>query len=145
MPRVVVAFLAITAIAFGSLTPLTATATPSSATVDCNQPTSQPIAWVDLPSTHAFQALPSKDGCWIFVSLATGNGEAGDSDPAAKIAIFARKAGRISLSRVVHVGGNPNGMVLTHDGTMLVLADGNRVAAYFRTWKSRFGILERRH
>jgi hypothetical protein len=130
MPRVVVAFLATTAIAFGSLTPLTATATPSSATVDCNQPTSQPIAWVDLPSTHAFQALPSKDGCWIFVSLATGNGEAGDSDPAAKIAIFARKAGRISLSRVVHVGGNPNGMVLTHDGTMLVLADGNRVVFF---------------
>jgi DNA-binding beta-propeller fold protein YncE len=94
---------------------------------DCNQPASEPIAWVDLPGTHAFQALPSKDGCWIFVSLATGNGEASDSDPAAKIAILARNGGRISLRRLVHVGGNPTGMVLTHDGAMLVLADGNRV------------------
>ena len=55
------------------------------------------------------------------------DGEAGDSDPAGKIAVLARGAGRISLRRVVHVGGNPNGMALTHDGTMLVLADGNRV------------------
>jgi DNA-binding beta-propeller fold protein YncE len=127
MPRVVVTFLAITAIAFGSFIPLTATATPSSATPDCNQPTSQPIAWVDLPSTHAFQALPTKDGCWIFVSLATGKDEASDSDPAGQIAVFARHAGRISLRRVIHVGGNPNGMALTHDGHMLILADGNRI------------------
>src|ERR1700732_409178 len=103
----------------------TARAMPSSATTDCNQAPSAPITWIDLPSTHAFQALPSKDGCWIFVSLATGDGEASDSDPAGNIAILARNGGRISFARVVHVGGNPNGMTLTHDGKILVLADGN--------------------
>jgi DNA-binding beta-propeller fold protein YncE len=97
---------------------------------DCNRPASESITWVDLPGTHAFQALPSNDGCSIYVSLATGNAEASDSDPAAKIAILARSAGRISLRRVIHVGGNPNGMALTHDGTMLVLADGNRVGFF---------------
>jgi DNA-binding beta-propeller fold protein YncE len=131
MRRIVVAaFLTITAIASGFISPLKATAAPSSATVDCNRPGSEPIAWVDLPSAYAFQALPSHDGCSIFVSLATGNGEASDSDPAAKIAILARNAGRTSLRRVVHVGGNPNGMALTHDGKMLVLADGNRVGFF---------------
>ena len=127
---VVAAFLAIAATGSGFITPLTATAASSSATVDCNQPASEPIAWVDLPSAHAFQALPSNDGCWIFVSLAIGHSEARDSDPAGRIAVLARNAGRISLHRVVHVGGNPNGMALTHDGTMLVLADGNRVGFF---------------
>ena len=105
-----------------------AKASPSSAFTDCNQPASEPITWVDLPGLQAFQALPAKDGCWIFVSLATGHDEASDSDPAGQIAVFARKAGRITLHRVVHVGGNPNGMALTHDGRMLIVADGNRVA-----------------
>jgi DNA-binding beta-propeller fold protein YncE len=123
-------FLAIAAIASGLVAPRTATSAPASATTDCNQAAPEPIAWVDLPSTHAFQALPSKDGCWIFVSLATGDGEASDSDPAGKIAILARNGGRISVRRVVRVGGNPNGMTLTHDGKMLVLADGNRVGFF---------------
>jgi hypothetical protein len=120
--------LATAATALGFITPLAATAAPASATEDCNQPTIDPIAWVDLPSLQAFQALPTKDGCWIFVSLASGHDEASDSDPAGQIAVFARKAGRITLRRVVHVGGNPSGMAITHDGRTLILADGNRVA-----------------
>jgi DNA-binding beta-propeller fold protein YncE len=103
-------------------------AAASSAPMICNQPTPDPIASVDLPSTHAFQALLTKDGCWIFVSLATGKDDASDSDPAGQIAVLARTAGRITLRRVVHVGGNPNGMALTHDGRMMILADGNRIA-----------------
>jgi DNA-binding beta-propeller fold protein YncE len=130
MRRVAIAATLAMAVGSGVITPLKATATPSSATVNCNQPAPEPIAWINLPSTHAFQALPSKDGCWIFVSLATGNGEAGDLDPDAKIAVLARNAGRISLPRVVNVGGNPNGMALTHDGKMLLLADGNRVGFF---------------
>ena len=128
MRRAVIStLLALAAIATGSITPLTATWAQSKSAADCNQPTPGPIAWVDLPSTHAFQALPTQDGCWVFVSLATGKSEASDSDPAGQIAILARAAGRTSLRRVVHVGGNPNGMALTHDGRMLILADGNRV------------------
>jgi DNA-binding beta-propeller fold protein YncE len=104
-----------------------AKALPSPDPTNCNQPTPEPIAWVDLPSDYAFQALPTKDGCWIFVSLATGKDDASDSDPAGQIAVLARTAGRITLRRVVHVGGNPNGMALTHDGRTLILADGNRL------------------
>jgi DNA-binding beta-propeller fold protein YncE len=98
--------------------------------VDCNQPASEPISWVNLPGAHAFQALPSNDGCWIFVSLAPEDVAATVANPAAQIAIFAKKAGRISLSRVVRVGGNPSGMALTHDGQVLVVADGNRVGFF---------------
>jgi hypothetical protein len=65
-----------------AITASTARSVPFSARTDCNQPTPEPIAWVDLPSDHAFQALPTKDGCWIFVSLATGKDAASDSDPA---------------------------------------------------------------
>jgi DNA-binding beta-propeller fold protein YncE len=130
MPRVVIAFLAIAAIASGLGALRTAIAAQSTAPSDCNQPTPNPTAWVDLPSTFAFQALPTEDGCWIFVSLATGKSDASDSDPAGKIAVLARTAGRISVSRTVHVGGNPNGMTLTHDGKTLVLADGNRVGFF---------------
>jgi DNA-binding beta-propeller fold protein YncE len=119
-------FLAITAIA-SCLGILRAAASPTTA---CNQPAAEPIAWVNLPGAHAFQALPSNDGCWIFVSLAPEDVAATAANPAAQIAIFTRKAGRISLSRVVRVGGNPSGMALTHDGQVLVVADGNRVGFF---------------
>ena len=132
--RAVITLLAIAAITTSSITPLTATSAQSQVTAECNQPTPGPIVWVDLPSTHAFQALPTQDGCWVFVSLATGKSEASDSDPAGQIAILARAVGRASLRRVVHVGGNPNGMALTHDGHMLILADGDRVG-FFDTAK----------
>jgi DNA-binding beta-propeller fold protein YncE len=102
----------------------------ASPTTDCDQPASEPISWVTLPGAHAFQALPSSDGCWIFVSLAPEDVAATAANPAAQIAVFARRAGRISLSRVVRVGGNPSGMVLTHDGTILIVADGNRVGFF---------------
>lgn len=120
-------FLAITA-AIGSC--LCVSRVAASPAPDCNQPTPEPIVWVNLPGAHAFQALPSQDGCWVFVSLAPEEVAASDSDPAAAIAVFARKAGRVSLSRVVRVGGNPSGMALTHDGTILVVADGNRVGFF---------------
>jgi DNA-binding beta-propeller fold protein YncE len=119
-------FLAITAI--GSCLGISRAA--ASPTTDCNQQAAEPIAWVNLPGAHAFQALPSSDGCWIFVSLAPEDVAATAANPAAQIAIFARKAGRISLSRVVRVGGNPSGMALTHDGQVLVVADGNRVGFF---------------
>jgi DNA-binding beta-propeller fold protein YncE len=119
-------FLAITAI--GSCLGISRAA--ASPTTECNQPAAEPIAWVNLPGAHAFQALPSNDGCWIFVSLAPEDVAATAANPAAQIAIFARKAGRISLSRVVRVGGNPSGMALTHDGQVLVVADGNRVGFF---------------
>ncbi|HEY0799245.1 MAG TPA: YncE family protein [Steroidobacteraceae bacterium] len=97
-------------------------------TESCNQPADDAVTWIDLPGQLPFQALPSADGCWIFVSLATGNGEASDNEPKGGVALLKRSGGHIGVIRVTHVGGNPTGMVLTHDGQLLVVADGNRIA-----------------
>ncbi len=129
LSRIVV--LALLAHSAGAAAPTPAPSLSPPSTVqasECNQPARDPVAWVDLPGKLPFQALPSKDGCWIFVSLAVGDSEASDSEPAAQIAVFKRQAGQISLVRTVHVGGNPTGMVLTHDGRLLIVADGQRVA-----------------
>jgi DNA-binding beta-propeller fold protein YncE len=89
---------------------------------DCNRPPSQPITFVDVPS-NPFQALPSADGCWVFVSMPGGPAR-GQS----KIGVLRRAAGSLRLERVIPIDGNPTGMVLTHDGRMLIVADGPRVA-----------------
>jgi DNA-binding beta-propeller fold protein YncE len=94
----------------------------------CNEPAADSVVWIELPGELPFQALPSTDGCWIYVSLATGDGEARDDDPRGNVALLRRSRGHIGLVRVAHVGGNPNGMALTHDGRLLAVADGNRVA-----------------
>lgn len=96
--------------------------------LSCNQPAPEAVAWVNLPGDLPFQALPSADGCWIFVSLASGKDEARNNDPKGKVALLRREGGQITLKRSVAVGGNPAGMVLTHDGLMLIVADGNRIA-----------------
>jgi DNA-binding beta-propeller fold protein YncE len=97
-------------------------------TASCNQSADDAVTWVDLPGQLPFQALPSADGCWIFVSLAAGNGEASDNEPKGSVALLKRSGGHIDLIHLTHVGGNPSGMVLTHNGQLLVVADGNRVA-----------------
>jgi DNA-binding beta-propeller fold protein YncE len=102
-------------------------APPASAqAIDCNQPAHEAVTWIDLPG-QAFQALPSADGCWIFVSLPVGDSNADDASTA-RVGVFRRSAGDISLVRTVPVGGNTTGMVLTHDARLLVVADGRRVA-----------------
>jgi DNA-binding beta-propeller fold protein YncE len=120
------AVLAVIVVLAGILASAKAAQTPD--TASCNQPAHDAVTWIDLPGQLPFQALPSTDGCWIFVSLATGNGEAGDNEPKGGVALIKRSAGHMELVRVIHVGGNPTGMVLTHDGQLLVVADGNRVA-----------------
>jgi DNA-binding beta-propeller fold protein YncE len=108
--------------------PVPSTATQPSDTSSCNQPADDPVTWIDLPGQLPFQALPSADGCWIFVSFASGNDQALDNEPKGRVALLKRRGGHIEVVRFTHVGGNPLGMVLTHDGEVLVVADGNRVA-----------------
>jgi DNA-binding beta-propeller fold protein YncE len=126
LPRVTLRHLACLLAGLGVLAQQSAYAAAPAA--DCNQPARDAVTWVDLPGARAFQALPSDDGCWIFVSLATGDGAAADDHPEAKVAVFSRSGGRITLARTVHIGGNPTGMVLTHDQRTLIVADGNRLA-----------------
>ena len=94
---------------------------PTSAVADCNAPARDSITMLEVPG-NPFQALPSADGCWIFVSLANVAGSH------AGIAIVHRDGGKTSVDRVIGLSGNPTGMQLTHDGRLLVVADGNRLA-----------------
>jgi DNA-binding beta-propeller fold protein YncE len=88
----------------------------------CNVPLAQAITVVNVPN-NPFQALPSADGCWVFVSMPTGpQGRSG------AIAVLRRADGRLRLAHVAHIDASPTGMALTHDGSMLIVAGGPRIA-----------------
>ena len=84
---------------------------------ECNRAMANPLVHVTLPGSP-FTALPSADGCWLFVSL---------TQPRPEVAVIARSNGGLSLKRVVSLPGWPMGMVLTHDGKLLIVADGPNV------------------
>ena len=99
----------------------------------CNQATANPVVTLDLPG-RPFQAVPSADGCFVFVSLA-GPVEPGDPrrppEPGAAkggVALVSREEGSPSLRSVTPLEGSPYGMALTHDGRLLVVAGDDRMA-----------------
>lgn len=94
-------------------------ATPSAAA--CALSLKESSTFVSLPS-HPFQALPSADGCWLFA----GQTAAAPGQPSG-IAVLRNVDGAFRLERVLPIGGNPGGMVLTHDGTLLIVTNGKTV------------------
>jgi len=58
---------------------------------------------------------PSKDGCWVFVSL-VGRGENSG------IAVLKRSGGKVELVHVVQLQSSPTGITVTHDGKLLIAA-----------------------
>lgn len=84
---------------------------------ECNQAMANPLVHVMLPGSP-FTALSSADGCWLFVSL---------TQPRPEVAVIARGNGGLALKRMVSLPGWPMGMALTHDGKVLVVADGPNV------------------
>src|SRR5262245_50708681 len=107
-------------------------AAPISSAV-CTQPAAPPVATIELPG-NPFQAVPTSDGCNVFVSLA---GSTEPSDPrrpprpgafTSGVAVVSRAGGEPSLTRVVQLEGSPWGMALTHDGGLLIVASDDRVA-----------------
>jgi len=84
---------------------------------ECNRAMASPLVHVTLPGSP-FTALPSADGCWLFVSL---------TQPRPEVAVIARANGGLTLKRMVSLPGWPMGMELTHDGTLLIVADGPNV------------------
>lgn len=105
-------------------TPPSAAAQQPEAVHGCNVATPEPITFVDVPGTP-FQALPSADGCWVFVSMPGGQGRPQGSS---KIGALRRSGGKLSIERVMPIDGNATGMVLTHDGQTLIVAAGARIA-----------------
>jgi DNA-binding beta-propeller fold protein YncE len=87
----------------------------------CNAPMKEPVSFVPLPG-HPFGAVSSPDGCWLFVSVTSSNPRSFNG-----VALLRRGGGEITLEKVFPVEAEPTGMTLTHDGKLLVVADGDYV------------------
>jgi len=87
----------------------------------CNAPASEAISYVPLPG-HPFSTIGSQDGCWLFVSLTSSNPRSANG-----VAMLSRADGHITLRKVFPVEAGPTGMVLTHDGKLLIVADDEYV------------------
>ncbi len=86
----------------------------------CNEPAERPILHLKLPA-HPFEPIPSDDGCRIFISMPHLRLHG------AAIGVVRRSGGKVSLERTIPVEGTPTGMVLSHDGKLLIAAAGNLV------------------
>lgn len=98
----------------------------------CTEAAARPIAVIDVPG-NPFQALPTPNGCHIFVSL-VGPVEPGDprrapqaGAPKGGVAVVSRVGGEPSLIRVIRLEGSPYGMALTSDAQLLIVASDDRV------------------
>ena len=88
----------------------------------CNAPAKDAIVQLDMPGSP-FEPVVSADGCWLFVTFAGRNGAG-----AGGVAVVHRDAGKLSVVRTAPIKGGPTGAVLTHDGKILIVADGGYVA-----------------
>lgn len=88
---------------------------------DCNAASPSPSVTIAVPGPP-FAVAAAPDGCWLFVSTVGGGGNK------AGIAVLRRADGRIELSHAVPISPPAAlGMVLTHDGRLLVVAASNAV------------------
>lgn len=86
-------------------------------TQPCGGPPPGGTEIIKLPG-KPFALAETKDGCWIFAAMpveSTG------------IAVLSRKSGRVQLARTAPMEGRYFGMVLSHDGKMLMVAADERV------------------
>src|SRR2546423_8813239 len=87
----------------------------------CNAAMGAAVSYVALPG-HPFSTVSSPDGCWLFVSLTSSNPKSANG-----VALLSRNKGQITLKQVFAVEAEPTGMTLTHDGKLLIVADGDYV------------------
>jgi DNA-binding beta-propeller fold protein YncE len=100
---------------------LAATASAQARESQCNAALSAPVSYVQLPG-HPFSTVSSPDGCWLFVSLTSSNPKSSNG-----VAVLSRGRGQITLKKVFPIEAEPTGMTITHDGKLLVVADGDYV------------------
>lgn len=88
----------------------------------CGAPASDSIVHLEMPGAP-FEPVVTTDGCWIFVTLTQG------AEPNnGGIAVVRRANGKLSIARTLALKDAPTGAVLTHDGKLLVVADGGYLA-----------------
>jgi hypothetical protein len=90
----------------------------------CNTPAAEIISTVSLPGAP-FAAIPTRDGCTIFVSM---NSQQDRTTPG-HIAVLSRAAGKVMLAQDIPVPsrGGVAGMALSHDGKLLAVSNGSGV------------------
>ena len=83
-------------------------------TQDCAKPPAQPVMQVPLPD-HPFSAIPSRDGCTIFVSL---------MGQPSHLLVLSRSNGAVTVSHdITAAEGILTGMRLSPDGKLLAAAN----------------------
>jgi DNA-binding beta-propeller fold protein YncE len=82
-----------------------------------------PSQRIGLPG-RPFGVVVSSDQKWIFVSVTAPEGRK------AGIVLLREDSGKIETVRFVPMGRTPNGLVLTHDGTMLIAAADDYVVFF---------------
>jgi len=126
-------FLALTVAGLSVLASGQPAAAPrTAATGPCGGPLADPIVHVPMPG-HPFQVQPSPDGCWFYVSINSAGPRSLNG-----IAVLKRERGSASLVRVVPVEPEPAGMVLTRNGEMLIVSDGDAIV-FLDTARMRSG------
>src|SRR5438067_4220203 len=100
---------------------LAATASAQGRASQCDAALGAPVSYVQLPG-HPFSTVSSPDGCWLFVSLTSSNPKSSNG-----VAVLSRGRGQITLKKVFPVEAEPTGMTITHDGKLLIVADGDYV------------------
>jgi len=87
----------------------------------CNEPLKSAVSTIPLPGAP-FGVAASGDGCWVFVSLMnSGQGSH------AGVAVLSKMNGRVDLVRTIPMPVPPAGIVLTHDGELLIAAAMDKV------------------
>jgi DNA-binding beta-propeller fold protein YncE len=94
----------------------------SPADLPCNLPPPSQMTTLPLPG-HPFQAAFSKDGCWAFVSLLTNK----EPEKFSGVAVLRRTEAGLELVRSIELHPGPVGMVVTHDGELLIAANGQGI------------------
>ena len=102
-------------------TSASAQASGARSTSRCNAPAAEPVSYVSMPG-HPFSTIASPDGCWLFVSVTSSNPKSSNG-----VALLRRADGRLTLTKVFPVEASPTGMVITHDGKLLIVADDEYV------------------
>src|SRR5271167_4956271 len=87
---------------------------------DCAKPPTRPVMQIPLPG-HPFSAIPSRDGCAIFVSM---------TDRPSHLLVLKRADGTVTVSHDITVEGILTGMRLSPDGKLLAATNQTGVTLF---------------